>query len=176
LTNVDPRRPLPLAACLCLLAWAAAGQAQNPTRTIAQFTRGDIHFTQGDKAYSASLVSGGIDVTEELAGEAPLEIRTLQLRFAFLKGAAGAQPDITIVLKNADGPGVYESSDLLMFTVQTSGGGVSTFEAGLGTCTFTLTRLARTGVDGAAACQGTMADAGGGQGLMVTDVTFSARP
>jgi hypothetical protein len=176
LTSVDPRLPIHLVAAACLILWTAAGNAQAPTRTVAQFTKGEIRFTQGGKAYSADLSTGWIDVTEELAGEAPLEARTLYLQFSFLKGGAGTQPDVTLVLKNADGPGAYGSSDLLAFVVKTSGGGVSTFQAGRGTCDFVLTRLGRGGVDGTARCSGAMAGTGGGQGPLVTDITFSARP
>lgn len=120
-------------------------------------------------------------MVEELAGEAPLEVRTLHLLFTFLgSGASGAKPDvtpdITIVLTNADGPGTYGPSDLLAFAVQTSGGGLSAFQADRGACMFVLTRLGRGGVDGTAHCAGEMAGVGGEAGPLVTDVTFSARP
>ncbi len=176
MTSVNPRLRTQLAAGICLILWAAAGNAQAPTKTVARFNRGDIRFTQGGKAYSADLSSGRIDVTEELAGEAPLEARTLYLQFAFLKGDAGAQPDVALVLKNADDPGTYGPSDLLMFSVQTSGGGVSTFQADRGSCEIVLTRLDRGGVNGTARCEGSMAGRGGSIGLLVTDITFSARP
>lgn len=150
--------------------------AQNPTKTVVQYTRGDIRFTQGGKTYTAPLSAGRIDVAEELSGEAPMEVRTLHLQFSFLGGGAGTQPDISIILTNADGPGIYGPSDLFSFTVQTSGGGLSVFQSDRGACTFTLTRLARDGVNGTANCEGSMAGAGGGQGQMVTDITFAARP
>jgi hypothetical protein len=176
LTNADPHFFASAAACACLILWATAGHAQNPTRTVAQFSRGDIRFTQGGTAYSAQLSAGRIDVTEELAGEAPLEIRTLHLQFTLLGGRPGAQPDVVIVLKNADGPRMYEAQDLLALTVQTSGGGTSMFQAGRGTCAFILIRLSRSGVEGTARCDGTMAGTGGEPGLLVTDLAFSASP
>jgi hypothetical protein len=176
LTNVDPRFLASLVAACCFILWTPAGQTQAPVKTVAQFTTGEIRFTQGGRAYSASLSTGRIDVVEELAGEAPLEARTLYLQFTFLTGGAGAQPDVTLVLKNADGPGDYGASDLLAFVVQTSGGGISTFQADRGSCNFVLTRLGRGGVDGTARCSGAMTGAGGGQGPLVTDVSFNARP
>jgi len=180
LTSADVRLLASLTACLGLWLGAQASNAQAPTRTVAQFTTGDIRFTQGGKSYSAQLSAGRIDVVDELSGEAPIEVRTLYLRFSFLQGGAGARPDATpdiaIVLKNADGPGTYGVSDLLVFTVQTSGGGLSVYQADRGGCTFVMTRLARTGVEGTARCEGTMGGAGGGQGQLVTEVVFSARP
>lgn len=180
MTNAKPRRASFLAACLCLLAWAGAAVAQAPVKTVAWFTKGDIRFTQGGATYSAGLVNGRIDVVEELAGEAPLEIRTLHLQFALLAGDAGAPPDATpdvrIVLKNADGPRAYDSSDLLVFTVQTSTGGAWAFQVGRGTCTVTLTRLARSGVAGTASCEEPPPGAVGGTGPSVTHAAFTAAP
>ena len=140
-----------------------------PPRTIAQFTQGDISFSQGGRGYTAALVAGRIDVSEELAGEAPIEVRTLYLQFAFLKTGADATPDVILILTNADGPRMYEGSDLLVFSVQTSGGGQSVLQTGRGGCSVALTRLSRSGVQGTARCEG-MA------GLPVTDVFFTAAP
>ena len=156
---------------------APVSDAQNPTRTVARFTKGDIRFTQGGKAYSARLVNGRIDVTEELAGEAPLEVRTLSLTFALLGSrSSGGQPDVMLVLTNVEGPGSYEGSSLLAFSVRTSGGRTSTFQHGKSLCTVLLTRVGRGGVDGTATCAGEMAGADGKPGAAVTDVSFDVAP
>lgn len=165
-----------LAASLCLLAWAAVGHAQYPAKTIAQYSRGEIRFTQGGKVYSARLSEGRLDVAEELTGESPLEIRTLHLHCVFLQSSAGSRPDVTIVLKNTDGPGTYGVFDLLTFEVQTSERGLSAFRANHGTCTFVLTRLDQTSVEGTAQCAGEMTSADGTLVKPVTDVTFGAAP
>jgi hypothetical protein len=167
LTNV--RAILVAAACAGTLLGASASHAQAPTRTVAQFTQGAISFSQGGRAYTADLLSGRIDVSEELAGEAPIEVRTLYVQFALLRGGSGATPDVTVVLTNADGPRVYEGSDLLAFSVQTSVGGQSTLAGDRRGCTVTLTRLSRSGVQGTARCEGAA-------GLPVTDVSFTAGP
>jgi hypothetical protein len=160
-----------------MVMWLAAATAQSPAKTVAQYTTGEIRFTQGGQSYTAALSAGRIEVTEQLAGEAPIDVRTLSLSFAFLGGGApGAQPDITIVLTNADSAGTYGASDIVLFVVQTSRGGTSVFRSDRGDCTFELTRLERAGVNGTARCRGEMEDAAGERGLLVTDVSFSARP
>jgi hypothetical protein len=160
-----------------MVMWPAAATAQGPAKTVAQYTTGEIRFTQGGQSYTAALTAGRIEVTEQLAGEAPIDVRTLSLSFAFLGGGVpGAQPDITIVLTNADSAGTYGASDIVLFVVRTSRGGASVFRSDRGDCTFELTRLERAGVNGTAQCRGEMAGVGEGPGQLVTDVAFNARP
>jgi len=158
-----------LAACGGLLLGVVAADAQNPPRTIVQFASGEIRFAQRGKAYVAHLSSGRIEVSEELAGEAPLEVRTVDLQFTFLKGGATATPDVQLILTNADGPRTYDGSDLLAFTIQTSEGGLWDLRTGNGRCVFTLSRVSRGGVEGTAKCED-------GLDTPVTDISFAASP
>jgi len=156
-----------LFAVACTLGATPTG-AQAP-KVVASYTKGQIGFMQGGKAYTLALTSGELQSMTLTTGGKSTEVRILSLRYGMSQTA-----DIT--LSNIAGPGRYGNLNIIAFTMFTGSDRQSYWSARKGSCTFDLRRVDERGVEGTAACTGDMDNGRGGKGLPVTGVKFSAAP
>jgi len=158
-----------LFAVACMLVATPTG-AQTP-KVVASYTKGQIGFMQGGKAYTLALTSGELQSMTLTTGGKSTEVRILSLRYGMSGGG-----DASFTLSNIAGPGRYENLSIVAFSVFTGQDRQSFWSARKGSCTFDLRRVDERGVEGTAACTGDMDDGRGGKGLPVTGVKFSAAP
>jgi len=138
---------------------------------VQQFTKGQIEFKQGGKMFKVPLQRGRLEAMPLNFGKKAAEIRNMTLVFA------GAEMErISFRLVNVSGPKQYGKKNIGGFSVQTGTGGHSMLRTDKGDCTFALSRLDKSKIEGTGSCRGPFDDGRGAQGPLVTDVKFSVMP
>jgi len=135
-----------------------------------QFTKGQIEFKQGGKAFKVPLQNGRLEAAPVNFGKKSTEIRNLTLLYA------GDDMDrVSLRIANVSGAKKYGKKNIGGFWVQTASGR-AVFKSDKGDCAFMLKRVGKDRIEGAGACARLIDDGRGGLGLPVTDVKFSAMP
>jgi hypothetical protein len=138
---------------------------------VQQFTKGQIEFKQGGKIFKVPLQRGRLEAMPLNFGKGPAEIRNMTLVFT-----GDAMERVSVHLVNISGPKQYGKKNIGGFSVQTETGGSSTLRTDKGDCTFALSRVDKSKIEGTGSCRGPFQDGRGSQGPLVTDVKFSAMP
>jgi hypothetical protein len=136
-----------------------------------QFTKGQIEFKQNGKMFRVPLQKGRLEAMPLNFGKKPTEIRNMSLVFA-----GDEMERISVRLVNISGPKQYGRKNIGGFSVQTGPGGHSMLRTDKGDCTFALSRIDKSKIEGTGSCEGPFVDGRGNRGALVTDVKFSAMP